>query len=33
MFAARLFTPNLAATSQVAVGVRAIFTKTTTIKG
>jgi len=33
MFAARLFTLNLAATTQVAAGVCAISTKTTTIKG
>jgi len=33
MFAARLFTLNLAVTTTVAVGVRAISTKTTTIKG
>ena len=33
MFAARLFTLNLEATALVAVGVRAISTKTTTIKG
>lgn len=33
MFAARLFTLNLAVTTLVAAGARAISTKTTTIKG
>ena len=33
MFAARPFSLNLAVTTTVAAGVRAISTKTTTIKG
>ena len=33
MFVARLFTLNFAATTTVSAGVRAISTKTTTIKG
>ncbi len=33
MFAARLFPLNPAASTSVAAGVRAISTKTTTIKG
>jgi hypothetical protein len=33
MFAARLFLLNKATTTSVAAGVRAISTKTTTIKG
>ena len=33
MFHARLFTLNLTAAAAVAVGARAITTKTTTIKG